>query len=285
MEDDIRKDLKLLCYEILENVKTESLTEQLTHVQMLYERLLVLNYLSENPDKLEHQTPDASATRPPQSPTVAEAQTESLDPEPSRDEHGSAKTSYSSETSTQEESSPSSATQEAPSTNEKSTPPPKEENPPESDVQPQATDQGDTPPPLEKPASPAEKASEPKPKPTEPQETPPQTQTPDSPQKSSTYNVPPPGYEQKRSLNDRLAKGSIDIGLNDRLAFVKHLFGGAQEDFNRVLSQLNTFTSLREAEDFLDQVVKPDYDWSEKEEYEDRLRELIRKRYGEEDAP
>ena len=44
----------------------------------------------------------------------------------------------------------------------------------------------------------------------------------------------------KKSLNESFVQSNIQIGLNDRIAFVKHLFEGSQEDFNRVLSQLNT---------------------------------------------
>jgi len=73
------------------------------------------------------------------------------------------------------------------------------------------------------------------------------------------------------SLNDRLKKG-ITIGLNDRIAFVKHLFNGSTEDFNRVISQLNTSTSELEALEFLNNMVKPEYNnWAGKEEYEQRL--------------
>jgi hypothetical protein len=83
----------------------------------------------------------------------------------------------------------------------------------------------------------------------------------------------------KTSLNDRLNKKAINIGLNDRLAFVKHLFAGSQEDFNRVISQLNTQTSHQEAVNFVEQFVKPDYDWTGKELYEERLLEIIHNRF------
>ncbi len=74
-----------------------------------------------------------------------------------------------------------------------------------------------------------------------------------------------------KSLNDRLKKG-INIGLNERLAYIKHLFDGNTADYNRVLSQLNTFTSLDEARKFIELVVKPDYKhWESKEEYEERF--------------
>lgn len=83
----------------------------------------------------------------------------------------------------------------------------------------------------------------------------------------------------KRSLNDRL-QSSIQIGLNDRIAFVKHLFEGSQNDFNRVISQLNTLKTEKEAKSFINRMVKPDYNWSEKEEYETRLMEIIERRFA-----
>ena len=73
---------------------------------------------------------------------------------------------------------------------------------------------------------------------------------------------------QKKSLNDKL-QGDIQIGLNDRIAFVKNLFGGSQEDFNRVVSQLNSFKTQKEAKKFINKMVKPDYNWTDKEEVEE----------------
>ncbi|UMB59724.1 hypothetical protein MHL31_11625 [Lutibacter sp. A80] len=85
--------------------------------------------------------------------------------------------------------------------------------------------------------------------------------------------------EKKRSINDTLFKNNLQIGLNDRIAFVKHLFEGSQEDFNRVLSQLNSFKTETEAKDFLNNFVKPDYNWSDKSEYEQRLIDLIERKF------
>lgn len=82
-----------------------------------------------------------------------------------------------------------------------------------------------------------------------------------------------------RSLNDRL-QNTIQIDLNDRIAFVKHLFDGNQSDFNRVISQLNTIKTEREAKSFIKKMVKPDYDWSNKEEYENRLIEIIERKFA-----
>ncbi|MGZ9676970.1 hypothetical protein [Flavobacterium sp. GNP001] len=81
------------------------------------------------------------------------------------------------------------------------------------------------------------------------------------------------------SLNDKLAKG-IHIDLNDRLAFIKHLFANSSEDYNRVLSQINTFNSFYETRDFVQDMVKPDYNnWEGKQEYEDRFMDIIEKKF------
>jgi hypothetical protein len=85
--------------------------------------------------------------------------------------------------------------------------------------------------------------------------------------------------EKSKSLNDSLFKNNLQIGLNDRIAFVKHLFDGSQEDFNRVISQLNSFNSEKEAKNFLNKLVKPDYNWEEKEEFEERLIGLIERKF------
>ena len=86
--------------------------------------------------------------------------------------------------------------------------------------------------------------------------------------------------EGKKSINDKFFKETLQIGLNDRIAFVNHLFNFDQADFNRVLSQLNTFKSESQAKDFIIKKVKPDYDWSGKEEYEERLINLIERKFS-----
>ena len=83
-----------------------------------------------------------------------------------------------------------------------------------------------------------------------------------------------------RSINDTLNKG-LNIGLNDRLAFIKHLFEGQTEDYTRVLSQINTMESFEEAQRFIKGNVKPDYNhWLNKEEYSERFMNIIEKRFN-----
>ena len=87
--------------------------------------------------------------------------------------------------------------------------------------------------------------------------------------------------QQKKSLNDKLKGKHLQIGLNDKLAFIKHLFDGKSEDYDRVVSQINTSNSLAEAKDLIDEMVKPDYNnWEGKEEYEERFVEIVEGRFN-----
>lgn len=82
------------------------------------------------------------------------------------------------------------------------------------------------------------------------------------------------------SLNEKLAHG-ISIDLNDRIGFVKNLFGNSDEDYNRVLNQLITYDNFEEARNFIEDMVKPDYgDWQGKEDYEQRFIEIIEKKFA-----
>ena len=84
----------------------------------------------------------------------------------------------------------------------------------------------------------------------------------------------------KKTLNQSGLQQGIQIGLNDRIAFVKYLFNGNLTDFNRVLSQLNTFTNQKEATGFIIKMVKPDYNWNDHEDIENRLLEIIERKFS-----
>ncbi len=84
----------------------------------------------------------------------------------------------------------------------------------------------------------------------------------------------------KKSLNDALKGRGLTIGLNDKIAFIKHLFDGNNEDFERVLSQINTSETFEEASALIQNIIKPDYNhWEGKEEYEERFMELIQGKF------
>lgn len=87
--------------------------------------------------------------------------------------------------------------------------------------------------------------------------------------------------KEKKSLNDKLKGQGLQIGLNDKLAFIKHLFDGQNEDYDRVISQINTSHSLEEAKTLIVQYVKPDYNnWEGKEEYEERFFQIVEGRFS-----
>lgn len=110
----------------------------------------------------------------------------------------------------------------------------------------------------------------------------------DTPMSSKTITQPQPSaepsevqeMERPRSLNDKLHRG-LHIGLNDRLAFIKHLFDGRTEDYKRVLSQIGSMQSYQEAEFFIKTKVKPDYNyWLQKEQYADRFMSIVERSFN-----
>lgn len=85
--------------------------------------------------------------------------------------------------------------------------------------------------------------------------------------------------EKPMAIND-LARDT-PVGLNDRIAFIKHLFENSTEDYERVLSQISTFENHTQATHFLTHQVKPDYqNWTDKQAYEARFMEMIAKRFN-----
>ncbi len=102
-----------------------------------------------------------------------------------------------------------------------------------------------------------------------------------NPEQPKTETVAQPEAEKApKSINDKFNKG-INIGLNDRIAFEKRLFNGSADDFNRVLSQLNSLESYQEVHSFINDFVKPDYNnWNGLEEYETRFLEIIEKKFN-----
>lgn len=85
--------------------------------------------------------------------------------------------------------------------------------------------------------------------------------------------------EHPKSLNEILNK-SVQIGLNDRIAFINHLFDGSQEDYTRVISQVNTRQNPDEVVNFINAFVKPEYkSWEGKEAIEERFLQVVLKRF------
>tara|TARA_B100001093_G_scaffold292501_1_gene279213 strand:- start:944 stop:1708 length:765 start_codon:yes stop_codon:yes gene_type:complete len=86
---------------------------------------------------------------------------------------------------------------------------------------------------------------------------------------------------KKTSLDEKLKKTGFQIGLNDRLAFVNHLFQNNNEDYDRVISQVNTMDSFEEISDFIQNIIKPDYcNWEDKGDYETRFLEILQQKFN-----
>ena len=98
--------------------------------------------------------------------------------------------------------------------------------------------------------------------------------------KIETAILETPAQPKSVSLNEKLARG-FHIDLNDRIAFTKNLFGNSTEDYSRVLNQLMTFDSYSEAKDFIEDMVKPDYNnWEGKDDYAERFMGIIEKKFS-----
>jgi len=96
-----------------------------------------------------------------------------------------------------------------------------------------------------------------------------------SPEPTKENTVP-----KNKSLNDKLNK-ELQIGLNDKLAFVKHLFNNNTEDYTRVLSQLGTIDSEERSIAYINNMVKPEYkNWEGKEEYAERFMALVERKFA-----
>ncbi len=102
-------------------------------------------------------------------------------------------------------------------------------------------------------------------------QTPPEPQTPPAPAASEQPRGP------QRSVNSSYA--SLNAGLNDRLAFVKSLFGGDDHDYQRVVAYLSTLESKAECETFIVEALQPEYDWSACPDVAERFLKLVYARF------
>ena len=85
--------------------------------------------------------------------------------------------------------------------------------------------------------------------------------------------------EGQKNINDHFAL-SLSIDLNDRLAFIKYLFGGSVTDYEAVISQVLTYNSWDEVHDFIAFKVKIKYPlWKEKEAIEDRFMTILKNNF------
>ena len=87
--------------------------------------------------------------------------------------------------------------------------------------------------------------------------------------------------KEVKSLNDVFSPKVLKFALNDRLAFIKHLFDGNAEHFDKAVAHLNTIDTEERSLAFINNLIKPEYNqWQEKIEYEQRFVTQIKKRFS-----
>ena len=85
--------------------------------------------------------------------------------------------------------------------------------------------------------------------------------------------------EERKNINDHFAN-TLNIDLNDRLAFIKHLFEEDTKTYERVLAQVVTYETWEDVFNFLELQVKTEYDnWTGKEEVVERFLTTLQKNF------
>ncbi len=73
----------------------------------------------------------------------------------------------------------------------------------------------------------------------------------------------------------------MNIGLNDKIAFIRHLFNNDSTIYNKVIEELNKANTYEDALSYLNREVKPQFnDWKDKDEYEFRLLQLLELKFN-----
>ena len=82
--------------------------------------------------------------------------------------------------------------------------------------------------------------------------------------------------DRRPSLNEILAASDVKMDLNDRIAFINHLFDGDAEAFETSVSYIFSLTDIDVANEYIIEILKPSYNnWFEKEKYERRFAEIV----------
>ena len=83
----------------------------------------------------------------------------------------------------------------------------------------------------------------------------------------------------KKNINDQFSK-KLSVDNNERLAFIKHLFNGDKNNYERVLNQTLTLGSWPEVTNLITSKVKIEYNnWKGKEDIADRFLTVLQKSF------
>lgn len=86
--------------------------------------------------------------------------------------------------------------------------------------------------------------------------------------------------EKPKSINDNAGNG-MQIGLNDRLAYIKHLFSGDEKRYEETLQKIDAMQSYAQAETHIKTKVKPNHNfWLQKDLFAARFMATIEKKFS-----
>lgn len=72
----------------------------------------------------------------------------------------------------------------------------------------------------------------------------------------------------------------LSIGINERFAFIKDLFGGDQQHFHAAIEHLNNLADFGAAETYMNDILAPRFQWELHMERSEELLELVKRRFS-----
>lgn len=81
-----------------------------------------------------------------------------------------------------------------------------------------------------------------------------------------------------KNLNDQFAK-ELQIDLNDKNAFIKHLFNENETIYERSIQEIKNFKNFAQVKKVIDRIKKFHNNWEGKESYEKRFIYLLQKNF------
>ena len=84
--------------------------------------------------------------------------------------------------------------------------------------------------------------------------------------------------ETKKNLNDQFAR-ELQIDLNDKNAFIKHLFDGNKIVYQQTIKEIESLNQFEQVKKVIEKTKKYHNNWKEKESYEKRFIYLIHKNF------
>tara|TARA_B100001250_G_scaffold405333_1_gene422658 strand:- start:111 stop:620 length:510 start_codon:yes stop_codon:yes gene_type:complete len=84
--------------------------------------------------------------------------------------------------------------------------------------------------------------------------------------------------ETKKNLNDQFAR-ELQIDLNDKNAFIKHLFDGNKIVYQQTIKEIESLNQFEQVKKVIENAKKYHNNWKEKESYEKRFIYLIHKNF------